>query len=378
MKFSIIVPIYKVEKYLDKCIESILAQTYTDFELILVDDGSPDNCPKICDDWAQKDSRIVVIHQENAGVSVARNSALKIMKGEYLLFVDGDDYIDKNLLQICYDNFSQKDVDCLIFDAVRVDEKGEKLGEPFYKNSYQRRNYTFSLEQEKYKFYCNEFWTKYEIWARCYKTDIIRQNGIYFPKGVVVAEDYLWALQYLMHTTSCYYIDFLGYYYVKRENSAIDKSRSYINAESGGKITWLLYNFFVENELEYCLSHFDRFADDVLLELAFFPIEHTEITYNLPNTTIINGIKITENKKFIKKIVNLLHKKIKKTVVYNECREFQYLVAFNKINFLYYALDQNKAKLLKRYKCLKLKMKFLKNKSRAIRFVKNGFKRKRN
>lgn len=86
-EISIIVPVYKVEKYLDRCVKSILAQTFTDFELILVDDGSPDNCPKMCDEWAKKDERIRVIHKENGGVSSARNAGLRVAVGKYIGFV---------------------------------------------------------------------------------------------------------------------------------------------------------------------------------------------------------------------------------------------------------------------------------------------------
>jgi len=89
-KISIIVPVYKVEPYLRKCIDSILAQTFTDFELILVDDGSPDGCGKICDEYAKKDNRILVIHKSNGGLSSARNAGLEIAKGEYIGFVDSD------------------------------------------------------------------------------------------------------------------------------------------------------------------------------------------------------------------------------------------------------------------------------------------------
>jgi len=90
---SIIVPVYKVEPYLRRCIDSILAQTFLDFELILVDDGSPDNCPGICDEYAEKDSRIKVIHQTNGGLSSARNRGIAAAEGEYLLFCDSDDYV---------------------------------------------------------------------------------------------------------------------------------------------------------------------------------------------------------------------------------------------------------------------------------------------
>lgn len=96
-ELSIIVPVYKVEPYLPKCIDSILAQTFTDFELILIDDGSPDRCGQICDEYAAKDDRIIVIHQENKGVSAARNAGLDIAKGTYIGFVDSDDWIEPEM-----------------------------------------------------------------------------------------------------------------------------------------------------------------------------------------------------------------------------------------------------------------------------------------
>ena len=100
---SIIVPVYKVEPYLPKCIESILAQTFTDFELILIDDGSPDRCGEICDEYAAKDNRIVVIHQKNEGVSAARNAGLDAAKGDYIGFVDSDDLIHPSMYQMLYE-----------------------------------------------------------------------------------------------------------------------------------------------------------------------------------------------------------------------------------------------------------------------------------
>lgn len=99
---SVIVPVYKVEAYLDRCVESILAQTFKDFELILVDDGSPDNCPAMCDAWAEKDSRIKVIHKENGGLSDARNVGFEASCGEWISFIDSDDYVHANMLQALY------------------------------------------------------------------------------------------------------------------------------------------------------------------------------------------------------------------------------------------------------------------------------------
>ena len=100
-EISIIVPVYKVEKYLNECIDSILAQTFTDFELILVDDGSPDNCPALCDAAAEKDSRVRVIHKINGGVSTARNAGLAAAQGNWIGFVDPDDFVDKTSTKKC-------------------------------------------------------------------------------------------------------------------------------------------------------------------------------------------------------------------------------------------------------------------------------------
>lgn len=110
-QISIIVPVYKVENYLHKCLDSILAQTFTDWECILIDDGSPDNSGKICDEYAEKDSRFRVIHQENAGVSAARNAGLNVAQGEWITFVDSDDWVERNWLEELYKIAVHNDVD---------------------------------------------------------------------------------------------------------------------------------------------------------------------------------------------------------------------------------------------------------------------------
>lgn len=116
--FSIIIPVYKVEKYLTKCFESVKNQTYTDFEVILIDDGSPDNCPAICDSFVEIDSRCKVIHQLNQGLSGARNTGLKAATGRYVYFLDSDDTIESNLLENVVQMFETYEVDIVGFDAV--------------------------------------------------------------------------------------------------------------------------------------------------------------------------------------------------------------------------------------------------------------------
>lgn len=102
-EISVIVPVYKAEQYLERCVKSILEQTYQNFELILVDDGSSDNCPTMCDEWAEKDNRVHVIHKKNGGASSARNAGLKIAKGNWIAFADSDDWLDKTALKTLYD-----------------------------------------------------------------------------------------------------------------------------------------------------------------------------------------------------------------------------------------------------------------------------------
>lgn len=121
---SVIVPIYRSEEYLDKCVSSIVSQTYRNLEIILVDDGSPDNCPQMCDKWAEKDCRIRVIHKENGGVSSARNAGIESASGEYFSFVDSDDWIASDLYESVMKLFDDNDPDIVTFDCNRVNEKG--------------------------------------------------------------------------------------------------------------------------------------------------------------------------------------------------------------------------------------------------------------
>ena len=126
-KISIIVPVYKVEKYLNRCLDSIIAQTFTDWECILIDDGSPDNSGKICDEYAKKDERFVVIHQENSGVSAARNAGLDIAKGEYITFIYSDDWVESNFLQEQYSDIVSDDYDVCICGFVGKQKSKKKI-----------------------------------------------------------------------------------------------------------------------------------------------------------------------------------------------------------------------------------------------------------
>ena len=120
---TVVVPIYRAEKYLDQCIESITEQSYRNLEILLIDDGSDDDCPRICDDWAVRDDRIRVIHRENEGLSSARNLGIRLAKGEYLCFVDSDDFLEKTALE----EARKRDADVVVFGYSDVDSKGNLL-----------------------------------------------------------------------------------------------------------------------------------------------------------------------------------------------------------------------------------------------------------
>lgn len=124
VKFSVVLPIYNVEKYLNRCIDSVVNQTYKNLEIILVDDGSPDCCPELCDHWAEVDNRIKVIHKKNAGLGEARNSGLNIATGDYIGFFDSDDYIDKKLFEEVYNVIVSEKPDLVEFGHCDVDQNG--------------------------------------------------------------------------------------------------------------------------------------------------------------------------------------------------------------------------------------------------------------
>ena len=210
-EISIIVPVYQVEKYIRQCIDSILAQTFTDFELILVDDGSKDHSGKICDEYAEKDKRIRVIHQKNSGAAVARNSGMDKASGKYFTFIDGDDYIVPTMLECLYKTILEKDADIAacnyryIFESdgkkdFATENKAEVLNanEIFY-NRKNERNYGF--------------WTV--VWNKLYKAEAFKKVRFRCGKNY---EDEFWANDiYRLNIKVATVLDCLYYY---RQHSA--------------------------------------------------------------------------------------------------------------------------------------------------------------
>ena len=173
---SVIVPVYNVEKYLNKCVDSIVNQTYTHLEIILVDDGSPDNCPVICDEWAKKDSRIRVIHKENGGLSSARNAGLDIMTGILVGLVDSDDYILPDMYEKLYNAMTENDADMSICSFFTIDVSGNISP---YKSAMPKALKLISRD-EAFNIYTDAL--EYDVaWTKLYKSEIF--NEIRFPEG---------------------------------------------------------------------------------------------------------------------------------------------------------------------------------------------------
>lgn len=199
--FSIIVPIYKVEAFLPQCIDSVLQQDYEDFELILVDDGSPDNCLRICDEYAQRDMRIRVLHENNSGVSEARNAGVDLSQGEYIIFLDGDDYLTERALKSAYSLLVDDDEpDLLMRNFVSLFSNGDTELSTFHltpdcgSNIDYTEILTTALEEH------NEIpWT---AWRNIYKTSVVRDNNVRFERGLVDAEDCAFFMEYVKHVTS--------------------------------------------------------------------------------------------------------------------------------------------------------------------------------
>ena len=212
-KVSIIIPIYKVEEFLDNCVESVINQTYKNLEIILVDDGSPDNCPKICDEWAKKDKRIKVIHKANGGVSSARNMALDIISGDYVCFVDADDALNPQYVEILLKTAKQNNADLAICSWQKTQNTNlVKTHKKFNETDAQ----TFDKDDVFDLIYSKKVPLIMALWTKIYKKEIF--NEIRFPSYIVAEDDGVLHLV-LSKCKKVAFVDSKLYYYTHRGNS---------------------------------------------------------------------------------------------------------------------------------------------------------------
>ena len=214
---SVIVPVYKVEAYLDKCVKSILNQTYRNLEIILVDDGSTDNCPAMCDEYARQDARITVIHKENGGLSSARNAGMEIANGEYIGFVDSDDWIAPEMYEVLLDGFMRnKNAGVICVGRVYVDEQGKE--DPSLHEGLEN----WRLTGSEWLGLLADNMSNHSVWNRLYRAQIAQRISFVLGKH---AQDLMYNYQIaeeldesnLIHEDLPYY----GYYYRTRPDNII-------------------------------------------------------------------------------------------------------------------------------------------------------------
>lgn len=213
---SVIVPIYKVEKYINKCVDSIRHQTYKELEIILVDDGSPDNCPAICDEYAKKDSRIQVIHKQNGGLINARKSGLEIAKGEYIGFVDGDDWIEPEMYELFAQQIKKYSPDMVIsdfyYDSGTKPANSEQLFEREYYDKYALENEIYPhmlFSGTYYKFGINPC-----CWSKVYKKELLKKNLYPVDGRIKMGEDAAFTYPCLLDAESIATVKTPCYHYI--------------------------------------------------------------------------------------------------------------------------------------------------------------------
>ena len=219
-KISVILPVYNVEEYLRKCINSILNQTYKNFELIIINDGSTDNCPSICDEYKNIDNRIQVIHQENKGLSVARNVGIDLSKGKYITFIDSDDYIDSKYIEILYNLITEYDADISICHHTKIYNKTLII------KTHKEKEYKKEIlsKKEAYKKMILDKEINFMVWGKLYKKNIFSKTRFIenvFYEDMYIATDIIEAANIIIKT------NYTGYFYRQRPQSITNSLLTY-------------------------------------------------------------------------------------------------------------------------------------------------------
>jgi glycosyltransferase involved in cell wall biosynthesis len=231
---SIIVPVYKVEKYLRRCVDSLISQTLQDIEIILVDDGSPDCCGEICEQYATKDSRIKVIHKHNAGLGMARNSGLEIATSEYVAFVDSDDYVSHEMYEKMYTELMQFHADTCYCDGKHIYEKSGRTSDFIFlskKNNYSGNEIRDIILTEMFGSLppCSlDHDVSMSTCMVLYSNSIISKYNICFPsEKEFLSEDILFNIDYFSHVKNVAVVNKKYYYYIHHEESSSSLTSSY-------------------------------------------------------------------------------------------------------------------------------------------------------
>ena len=258
-KISVIIPVYNVEDYLQKCIDSVINQTYKNIEVILVNDGSSDNSPQICDDYAEMDKRILVIHKENGGISSARNTGIKKAQCEFILFVDSDDWIELNTCEVAIDLVKNNSVDVVLWPFIRELSHQSKK-----KSIFEDKLAEFHVEEAQQILYRRMIGLLdhelaapenadaiVTVWGKLYNANIIKKHNIKFidTKLIGSSEDALFNLEVFQFVKKAIYIDRYLYHYRKDNGSSFTKQYRPKLYEQWNYLFDLMQQHIVENRL---------------------------------------------------------------------------------------------------------------------------------
>lgn len=259
---SIIIPVYKVEQYLDLCVQSILAQTYTDLELILVDDGSPDRCGAMCDTWAKRDNRVRVIHKENGGVCSARNAGLDAARGDYIAFVDSDDWLEPEMYGAMMEKVREYGCDVVLCDCAKEHPGRSEL----YTHSIRPGFYDRSaLETEHFPHLLMmenvEYPATISNWLLLVRRELT--EGVRYLAGVRYSEDLLFGARILYQANSFFYMKGQAYYHYRMNPSSAthrfvpDKWLDYLKLHDGIRTAFgNCSDFDFSHQIDLCLLFF--------------------------------------------------------------------------------------------------------------------------
>lgn len=262
-KISIIIPVYNVEKYIQECLNSVLNQTYENLEIILVDDGSKDSSSEICESYAKKDDRIIVIHQENQGLSMARNTGLNRATGKYIMFLDSDDFYEINSCEVLYNEIRSKNADFVIGNYVHTKSNGEKWKEPFFDKDVYTRFKVSILDYKKSFSIMNSI-----VWNKIFRRDFIEKYSLRFIPGAI-AEDAIFSTFCYTHTDNAYYINDVVYNYRQNDvNSTISTNCSKIYFSRINAAYKTIYkNFYDTNTLGFYRYFYARTVTYILCKI---------------------------------------------------------------------------------------------------------------
>ncbi len=260
---SIIVPVYNAEAGLSRCIESVLKQNYRKFELILMDDGSTDGSPLICDVFAKADDRVIAVHKENSGVSDTRNQAVRLAKGKYLQFVDADDWISAEATGLLVNTMEETGCQMVIADFYRViGERVSQKGAITRDGLLTRQEFAEEMLQRPADFYYGV------VWNKLFRRNLVTENGIIMDPSISWCEDFIFNMEYLRYCSSIYVLKMPVYYYVKTKGSLVSQNFSVRSSIEMKQMVFQYYNAFykeVLGEEEYEKRRFQvyRFLIDV-------------------------------------------------------------------------------------------------------------------